>query len=83
MSVFGVILVRIFPAFFRIWTKYGEIRSISVFSPNAGKYGKNADQNNFEYRHFLHSVNSHHDSKRIILDNVEILLSVFTHFDLF
>ena len=39
--------------------------------PNAGKYGKNADQNNSEYRHFLHSVNSHHDSKRIILDNVE------------
>ena len=56
MSVFGVILVRIFPAFFRIWTKYGEIRSISVFSPNAGKYGKNADQNNSEYGGFLRSV---------------------------
>ena len=26
------------PVFSRIWTEYGEIRSISVFSPNAGKY---------------------------------------------
>ena len=33
MSVFGVILVRIFPAFFRIRTEYGVIRSIK----NAGK----------------------------------------------
>ena len=33
MSVFRVILVRIFPAFFRIRTEYGEIRSIK----NAGK----------------------------------------------
>ena len=28
----------------------------SVFSPNAGKCGKNADQNNSEYGHFLRSV---------------------------
>ena len=27
VSVFGVILVRIFPTFSRIWTEYGEIRS--------------------------------------------------------
>ena len=27
-----------------------------VFNPNAGKYGKNADQNNSEYAHFLRSV---------------------------
>ena len=29
---------------------------LSVFSPNAGKCGNNADQNNSEYRHFLRSV---------------------------
>ena len=29
---------------------------LSVFSPNAGKYGKNADQNNSEYGLFLLSV---------------------------
>ena len=28
---------------------------LSVFSPNAGKCGKNADQNNSEYGHFLRS----------------------------
>ena len=28
----------------------------SVFSPNAGKCGKNTDQNNSKYGHFLHSV---------------------------
>ena len=43
VSVFGVILVRIFPEF-------------SAFSPNSGKCGKNADQNNSEYGHFLRSV---------------------------
>ena len=32
---------------------YGEI---PVFSPNAGKCGKNADQNNPKYELFLHSV---------------------------
>ena len=41
VSVFGVILVRIFPAFSRIWTEYGEIPSISPYSvrilENAGK----------------------------------------------
>ena len=38
MSVFGIILVRIFPAFFRIRTKYG----------------KNADWINFEYGRFIY-----------------------------
>ena len=78
MSVFGVILVHIFPLFSRIRTEYGEIVRISsysvqmgqntgktwtkitpntdtylfVFSPNAEKSGKNADQNNSEYGHF-------------------------------
>ena len=42
VSVFGVILLHIFPAFSRIWTEYGEISpySVSIFSPmqeNAGK----------------------------------------------
>ena len=41
MSVFGVILVRIFPAFSGIWTEYVELRSISLYSvlmqKNAGK----------------------------------------------
>ena len=32
------------------------IRSYSVFSPNAGKCGKNIDQNTSEYGHFLCSV---------------------------
>ena len=42
MPVFGVILVRIFPAFSRIRTEYGEILRI-----------ENADQNNPEYGQFL------------------------------
>ena len=29
---------------------------LSVSSPNAGKCGKNADQNNSEYKHFLRSA---------------------------
>ena len=37
-------------AFFRIRTEYGEIRSIREI------FGKNADQNNSEYGHFLRSV---------------------------
>ena len=41
MSVFGVILVRIFPAFSRIETEYTEIPRISPYSvqmqKNAGK----------------------------------------------
>ena len=53
MSVFGVILVRIFPAFSRIRTEYGYL---SLFSLNAGKCRKNADQNNSEYGHILCSV---------------------------
>ena len=31
------------------WTRTSYL---SAFSPNAGKCGENADQNNFEYRHF-------------------------------
>ena len=32
------------------------MKYLSVFSPNAGKCGKNADQNNSEYGHFLRSA---------------------------
>ena len=41
MSVFGVILIHIFPALARIWTEYGEMQSISPYSvqmrKNAGR----------------------------------------------
>ena len=40
-------------AFFRIWTKYGEILCIPAYSV---RMPKNADQNNSEYRHFLRSI---------------------------
>ena len=48
VCVFGVILVRIFPAFSCIWTDWirRDTKCLSVFSPNAGKCGKNADQGN-------------------------------------
>ena len=41
VSVFGIILVRIFPTFSRIWTEYGEILRIFPYPvqmrENAGK----------------------------------------------
>ena len=48
VSLFGVILVRIFPhsQWIRRDTEY-----LSVFCPNAGKYGPD----NSEYKHFLRS----------------------------
>ena len=39
-------------AFSRIWTEYGEIRSISAYSVGIQE---NADQNNSEYGHLLRS----------------------------
>ena len=50
----------------RIWSYSGPHFSrifrhseyLSVFSPNAGKCGKNADQNNSEYGHFLRGAYS-------------------------
>ena len=51
VSIFGVILVLIFPHLDRMST---DTKYLSVFSPNAGKY----DQNNTEYIHFLHSDTS-------------------------
>ena len=47
MSLFGVILVRIFPAFPRIRIEY---------SVQMRENGENEDQNNSEYGHFLRSV---------------------------
>ena len=52
--LFGVILACIFPTFSWIRTEYREI--LSVFGLNPRKCGKNADQNNSKYGHFLHSV---------------------------
>ena len=54
MSPFGVILVCIFPhsGWIRRDTPY-----LSVFSTNAGKSGKNADQKNSGYGVFLRSTN--------------------------
>ena len=40
--------------FSRIWTEYGEIRSIASYSV---QIRENADQNNSEYRHLLRRVN--------------------------
>ena len=54
VSVFGVILVRIFPALSRIRTEYGEIWSISPYSV---RMRENADQNNSEYGQLLGSLN--------------------------
>ena len=49
---FGVILVLIFSHF----PAFGLNTEIYVFSPNAAKCGKNADQNNSECGHFLRSI---------------------------
>ena len=61
--------------FSRIRTEYGEILRISPYSVRtAGRCGKNADQNNSEYGHFLRS-----DS----ILSVEVLTVFFTSFDHF
>ena len=39
--------------FFRIWTEYGELRSISPYSV---QIRENTDQNNSEYERFLRNV---------------------------
>ena len=39
-------------AFYRIWTEYGEVLCISLYSV---RMRENMDQNNSEYRHFLRS----------------------------
>ena len=50
VSVLGVILVRIFP---RNRIEYGEILRISPYSV---RMRENADQNNYQYGHFLGSL---------------------------
>ena len=62
MSVFGVLLVRIFTAFSRIRTEYGEILRIQSeygeilrIQSECRKMWENADQRNSEYGHFLRS----------------------------
>ena len=67
VSVFVVILVCIFPEFFCVRSEYGYLSVRSVFSPNVGKCGKNADQNNSEYGYFLHS-----DILRLKLDRQNV-----------
>ena len=47
--------VHIFPVFSRIRTEYGEIPLISPYSVRVRENAENADQNNSEYGHFLHS----------------------------
>ena len=48
------------------WKQWAKKRKKkTVFSPNAAKWGKNADQNNSEYGHFLRSENDE-------LKNVEV-----------
>ena len=57
MSVFGVILVRLFTKFSRIRIEYREILRISPYSVQVQENaGNNADQNNSEYRYFLRSA---------------------------
>ena len=52
-SVFGVILVHIFPTFSRIRTEYGVILRISPHSVRMQENAGNADQNNSEFENFL------------------------------
>ena len=60
VSVFRVLMVRIFPAFSHIRTEYGEIlrrdtsrdTSGDTLERYFGKMRKNADQDNSEYGHF-------------------------------
>ena len=66
VSVFGVILVRIFPAFSRTRTEYG------VFSPNAGKCLKNTDQNNSEYGLFLRSIKQLKMNDLLLINGVSL-----------
>ena len=47
-------IAHIFPTLSRIQTEYGE--TLSIYSPNAEKCGKNSDQNNSKYGHFLRSA---------------------------
>ena len=72
------------PHFSRIFSHSDWIRRDtkyrSVFSPNAGKCGKNADQNNSEYELFLRTLffikNMHKQLYRCIITSTAISLTV-------
>ena len=61
ISILGIVTLRkkcqyselFWSAFPRIWTEYGEIRSISPYSV---RIRENTEQNNSKYRHFLRIV---------------------------
>ena len=64
-------------AFSRIWTEYGDIRSISLYSV---QMGENADQNNSEYGHFSRR-DVHFRSVFTIQYSEPILVRIFRHPD--
>ena len=87
VSVFGVILVRIFTHFpeislqsiSRSISRSISPKYLSVFSPNVGKCGKNADHKNSEYGHFLthcycHIFIIHIESKWLLKRNLATIL---------
>ena len=76
---FGPHFSRIFPHSDGIWR---DTRYLSVFSPNAGKSGKNVDQNNSEYGHFLRSGKSAGKKVVIRISNINLLYPIaFSSYD--
>ena len=78
MSVLGVILVCIFLHSDWIWR---DNTCLSVFSPNTGKCGKNADENNSEYGQFLRNTCHELPSKQTIKAN-KLKVSIYRCFTL-
>ena len=87
VSVFGVILVRIFTHFpeislqsiSRSISRSISPKYLSVFSPNVEKCGKNADHKNSEYGHFFthcycHIFIIHIESKWLLKRNLATIL---------
>ena len=68
-SYSGPHFFRIFPHLDWIWR---DTPHLSVFSPNAGKCGKNADQNNSEYGHFLRSANCGSYRRRLLTSSSSV-----------
>ena len=71
--------------FSRIWTEYGEIRTISPYSIRMQEY---TDQNNSRYGHVLRSAWSHISLSlnifKSLLDHTKLILRLvlkFAHFD--
>ena len=67
MSVFGVILVRIFPHSDWIY------REIRIISPYSVWMGENMDQNNSEYRHFSRDWHLHVYKTRDIPEGINLI----------